>query len=132
VRVARPFVEDLRPAARNLAKASPDLRESFHELNRFFNIGAYNPGGAEPLSGNLDRDRARDEGLLFWLGWVSHNTVSLFSTSDASGPFRRAVALASCSTYKALVDQYGSSLPIVKDVLGINALLADTTLCPPS
>src|SRR4051794_4880780 len=132
VRVARPFVEDVRPAARNLAKASPDLRESFHELNRFFNIAAYNPGGAEPLSGDLGRDRARDEGLLFWLGWVSHNTGSLFSTADASGPFRRAVALASCSTYKALVDQYGSSLPIVQDVLGINSLLADTTLCPPS
>lgn len=132
VRTARPWVEDLRPAARNLAKASPDLRDSFHELNRFFNIAAYNPGGAEALSGDPARDRARDEGMLFWLGWVSHNTVSLFQTADASGPFRRAIALASCSTYKALVDQYGSSLPLIKDVLGINSLLADTTLCPPS
>jgi phospholipid/cholesterol/gamma-HCH transport system substrate-binding protein len=132
VRAARPYIEDVRPAARNLSKASPDLRESFHELNRFFNMGAYNPNGAEGLTGNPEQDRARDEGLLFWLGWVSHNTVSLFSTADASGPFRRAVALASCSTYKALIDQYGSSLPLVSDALNLTPLLSDATLCPPS
>jgi len=132
VRTARPFVDDLRPAARNLAKASPDLRESFFELNRFFNIAAYNPGGAEPLTGDPAKDRARDEGMLFWLGWIGHNTTSLFQTADAAGPFRRAILLASCSTYKALIDQYGSSLPLIKDVFGINDLLADTTLCPPS
>ncbi len=132
VRTARPVVRDLEPAARNLAKASPDLRESFHELNRFFNIAAYNPGGAESLTGDPAKDRARDEGMLFWLGWIGHNTTSLFQTADASGPFRRAIALASCSTYKALVNQYGSSLPLIEDVLGISPLLSDPTLCPPS
>ena len=139
VRAARPYIEDVRPAARNLSKASPDLRESFHELNRFFNMGAYNPNGAESLTGDLGRDRARDEGLLFWLGWVSHNTVSLFSTADASGPFRRAVALASCSTIKALIEQYGGSVQgVLTDVLGVTDpvlgtnLLNDTVFCPPS
>ena len=44
-----------RPAARppsDLAEATPDLTASFHELNRFFNMAAYNPGGAEPVTGN--------------------------------------------------------------------------------
>jgi phospholipid/cholesterol/gamma-HCH transport system substrate-binding protein len=136
VRTARPFVEDLRPAARDLSRAQPDLRASFHELNRFFNIAAYNPGGAEAPTGDIDRDRARDEGLLFWLGWLSHNTVSLFSTGDASGPFRRAIALASCSTTKALIDQYGGTTPVTQELLesalGVSDLLSDTTLCPPS
>jgi phospholipid/cholesterol/gamma-HCH transport system substrate-binding protein len=129
-RAARPYVEDLEPAARNLSKASPDLRDSFYELNRFFNMGAHNPGGAEKLTGDLERDRARDEGLLFWLAWVSHNSNSLFATADASGPFRRIVLLATCTTYQQMLDQAGSASPLLEDVLGVRALLADTDLCP--
>lgn len=130
VRAARPWVEDVEPAARNLSKASPDLRESFYEINRFFNMAAHNPGGAEPLTGDVDEDRARDEGLLFWLGWVSHNTTSLFSTADASGPFRRIVLLATCTTYQQMLDQAGSAAPLLEDVLGVRELLADSDLCP--
>jgi len=70
-------------------RALPDLTKSLDELNRFFNIGAYNPGGAEGLAGDLARDRDREEGLLYWLAWTAQNGVSLFSTSDANGPFRR-------------------------------------------
>jgi phospholipid/cholesterol/gamma-HCH transport system substrate-binding protein len=132
VRAARPYITDVRPAARNLAKASPDLRQSFFELNRFFNMGAYNPKGAEGLSGDAAADRARDEGLLFWLGWVSHNTVSLFNTADASGPFRRAILMASCTTYQQLVLDSELLEPVIKDALGVTDLLADTNLCPPS
>ena len=132
VRAARPFVRDLRPAARNLAKASPDLRESFFELNRFFNMGAYNPGGKQPLSGDPVADREREEGLLFWLAWTTHNSVSVFNTADASGPFRRILLVATCTTYRQLLQQFGSSAPLVEDALGIEQLLADTDLCPPS
>jgi phospholipid/cholesterol/gamma-HCH transport system substrate-binding protein len=125
VRQARPYVADLRPAARNLKTASPDLRESFHELNRFFNMLAHNPGGAEKLSGNLAQDRGRDEGYLFWLGWVSQNSVSLFSTADASGPFRRFIVSATCSTIRALdqQDELNSAL------YGFTNVLADPGLC---
>ena len=130
VRAARPVVDDLLPAARNLSKASPDLRESFYGINRFFNMAAHNPGGREELTGDANVDRARDEGLLFWLGWVSHNSNSLFSTADASGPFRRVVLLATCTTYQQLLLEHGSSAPLVEDTLGIRELLADSDLCP--
>ena len=88
-RIAGPYTADLGTAARDLNKASPDLTTSFNKLNRFFNIGAFNPNGAEGLSGNIARDRARQEGNLYWLAWTAQNTVSLFSTGDAQGPFRR-------------------------------------------
>jgi phospholipid/cholesterol/gamma-HCH transport system substrate-binding protein len=89
VRIAQPFTRDLGGAARNLARATPDLSESFLELNRFFNIGAHNPGGREGLTGDTARDRARQEGYLYWLAWAAQNGVSLFNTADAQGPFRR-------------------------------------------
>jgi phospholipid/cholesterol/gamma-HCH transport system substrate-binding protein len=90
VRTARPFTDDLRLAARDLSKATPDLDTSLKETNRFFNIGAYNPGGAEGLNGlSVPQQRARSEGLLYWLAWTAQNGVSLFNTADAQGPWRR-------------------------------------------
>jgi phospholipid/cholesterol/gamma-HCH transport system substrate-binding protein len=88
-RAAQPFTQKLGQAGGELAKAAPDLSKTFRGLNRLFNIGAYNANGAEGLTGNLAKDRARDEGYLYWLGWTVQNTVSMFSTSDANGPFRR-------------------------------------------
>jgi phospholipid/cholesterol/gamma-HCH transport system substrate-binding protein len=87
-RAAGPYVDDLEPAAADLAQASPDLTEAVLELNRFFNMGAYNPGGAEPprVSGGNDQ---RQEGFLYWLAWTANNGVSLFSTADAQGVYRR-------------------------------------------
>jgi phospholipid/cholesterol/gamma-HCH transport system substrate-binding protein len=88
-RIARPYFRKLGKAGADLAKAGPDLNQTFRGLNRLFNIGAHNPNGAEGLTGDLAKDRARDEGYLYWLAWTGQNTVSLFSTSDAQGPFRR-------------------------------------------
>jgi phospholipid/cholesterol/gamma-HCH transport system substrate-binding protein len=90
VRTARPFTDDLRVAAHDLAAATPDLTSALGETNRFFNIGAYNPGGAQGLGGlSMAQQRARSEGFLYWLAWTSQNGVSLFSTADAQGPWRR-------------------------------------------
>jgi phospholipid/cholesterol/gamma-HCH transport system substrate-binding protein len=131
-RAARPYLDDVRPAARNLGTASPDLRKSFLGLNRFFNMASYNPKGREKLTGNLDTDRARQEGFLFWAAWVAHNSNSLFAVSDASGPYRRAIVAASCTTYRQLLAQAGGAAPLLEQVLGVQKLLADIDLCPPS
>jgi phospholipid/cholesterol/gamma-HCH transport system substrate-binding protein len=128
VREARPYVRNLRPAAENLSIASPDLRESVFELNRLVNMAAFNPGGAEGLSGNATADRARQEGFLFYLGWLAHNTNSLFATSDAQGPLRRTLQLGSCSTYTALAQANG--LASVEQILGLQNVLNDANLCP--
>jgi phospholipid/cholesterol/gamma-HCH transport system substrate-binding protein len=118
-------VRDLKPAAVNLAQATPDLTASFHELNRFFNMGAHNAGGREPVSGNEAQDRNRDEGYLFWLGWVSQNTVSLFSTSDATGPFRRALAGFSCTGIRETL----SANPAAGSIIGVTNALVTPGLC---
>ena len=90
VRTARPWTDDLKVAAVETARAAPDLTKSLGELNRFVNIGAYNPGGAEGLAGkSVTEQRARAEGFLYWLAWTAQNGVSLFSTADAQGPWRR-------------------------------------------
>jgi phospholipid/cholesterol/gamma-HCH transport system substrate-binding protein len=128
VRAARPFVRTVRPAARNLRRASPDVREAFREINRFFNMAAYNPKGREAPTGQLATEVQRDEGYLFWLAWIAQNTNSLFSTGDASGPFRRIAALATCSTYQNITN----AEPAASLILNLNDLLADQGLCPPS
>ena len=90
VRTAGPFTDDLRLAARDVSKATPDLDKALGETNRFFNMGAYNPGGAESLAGlSVPQQRARNEGFLYWLAWTAQNGVSLFNTADAQGPWRR-------------------------------------------
>jgi hypothetical protein len=33
--------------------------------------------------------RARQEGLLYWLAWAAQNGTSLFSSADGQGPWRR-------------------------------------------
>ena len=84
-----PFTRNLGRGAKSLNAGLPDLATDFGEINRFFNIGAYNPGGSEGLTGNLARDRARQEGYLYTLGWAAQVTTSLFGTGDAQGPHRR-------------------------------------------
>jgi phospholipid/cholesterol/gamma-HCH transport system substrate-binding protein len=114
-RAAQPFQRNLGAASRDLAKASPDLTDAFHELNRLFDMGAYNPGGTESISEGCEKggactpeERARNEGYLYWLAWVGQNTVSLFSTADALGPIRRAYLLnLNCGAFTSGARQAG-------------------------
>lgn len=116
VREARPYISDLEPAARDLAQATPDLTDTFLELNRFFNMAGYNPKGREAPEEYAANPRGRDEGYLFWVGWVAQNTVSIFSTADASGPFRRALLGFGCTSFKTLLDNDPTGL--VPSVIG--------------
>jgi phospholipid/cholesterol/gamma-HCH transport system substrate-binding protein len=120
-RASIPFTRDLGTAAGGLSKATPDLVTSFSKLNRLFNIGAFNPNGAEGLTGNNQADRNRQEGYLYWLAWLGQNTVSLFSTSDAQGPIRRiAAGGVNCSILTA------NAVPAV-----VPALLGIAGVCTP-
>jgi phospholipid/cholesterol/gamma-HCH transport system substrate-binding protein len=123
VRLARPWTNDLRFAAKGTAKATPDLRRSLGELNRFFNIGAFNPGGAEGLDGlSIAQQRQRQEGFLYWLAWAAQNGTSLFSTADGQGPWRRVTI---CGVPAAVLEgivadvvgEVGESNPALEDLL---------------
>jgi hypothetical protein len=91
----------------------PSLTTSFGQLNRFFNMGAYNPGGREELTGaNTEQDRSssqgpsgtgRKEGFLYWLAWVAQSGVSLHQNADARGPIRR-VTLCTASAQGIFID----------------------------
>ena len=100
IRDARPVVRDLKPASKNLKTATPDLTRTFTVLNHLFNMVGFNPNGKEgPDVAN------RDEGFLFWIAWLDHNGASLFSSSDANGPFRPVTLGAPCSVLKQFGDE---------------------------
>jgi phospholipid/cholesterol/gamma-HCH transport system substrate-binding protein len=113
VRDARPVVRDLKPASKNLKTATPDLTRTFTVLNHLFN-----PNGKEGPD-----NAKRDEGFLFWIAWLDHNGASLFSSSDANGPFRPVTLGAPCSTLK----QTGDANPPLGMILA--PALADPHVC---
>jgi phospholipid/cholesterol/gamma-HCH transport system substrate-binding protein len=124
-RAAQPFQRNLGAASKDLAKANPDLTTAFRGLNRLFDIGAYNPGGTEGISEGCEKagactraERARNEGYLYWLGWIGQNTTSLFSSADALGPIRRAYLLnLNCGVFTAGAKEAGMP-PAEADGLG--------------
>jgi len=118
VRKAVPLVRDLAPAARGLARTFPELDRNVKVLNDFTNMLGHNPDGREAP------DKAgRDEGYLFHLGWLAHQTVNLQSTDDANGPIRPIFLTGTCSTLTSLVDD----IPQLEFALGLSPLLA--TVC---
>src|SRR6185312_9481688 len=128
VRIARPWTNDLRYAAQGTAKATPDLKTSFGELKRFFNMGAYNPGGAESLGGkSITQQRERQEGLLYWLAWAAQNGTSLFSTAAAQGPWRRVTI---CGVPASVLS--GIVQGVIGDVTQSNPALGDLLTTPGS
>jgi len=89
-RAAPARLNTLGAAAGDLATAGPDLTTSLGKVNRLLNMAAFNPGGAESLEGKtFDQQRNRQEGYLYWAGWVAQTGGSLFGTADGQGVFRR-------------------------------------------
>jgi phospholipid/cholesterol/gamma-HCH transport system substrate-binding protein len=120
VRDARPLVRELRPGAQDLAASTPDLTRVFVVLNKFFNMAAYNPRGRE----GPDVD-GREEGYLFWLAWIAHQSSTVFSTADAHGPFRPSLVAMSCQTARSLAhDEPGAEF-----FLNLTPILAGPEAC---
>jgi phospholipid/cholesterol/gamma-HCH transport system substrate-binding protein len=120
VREARPLVRRLRPAARDLAASTPNMTRSFVVLNRLFNMAAYNKDGREPPG-----DPDRDEGYLYYLGWLPHNSATLFATADAHGAFRPSLVAGSCQTFRSLISENAPA----EFALNITPILANPALC---
>ncbi|MDQ3587452.1 MAG: MlaD family protein [Actinomycetota bacterium] len=124
-RIAQPYVRNLGGAARDISRAVPDLTTSVGELNRLVNIGAFNPGGAEPPTSAGGLDTRQGEGFLYWLAWTSQNAVSLFSTADAQGVQRR-LTLCGLDPVTAL-ERGGSGLgdAVAEGYLGVGQALLE-------
>jgi len=120
VRNARAPVRDLRPAAENLVQATPRLTDVWEKLNKLFNMAAYNPNGAESAS-----TPGRDEGYLYWLGWLGHVGNSTFSSQDAHGVYRHVFLLVTCNTAHSIL----ATSPLAPAVTGFGQLFP--TVCGP-
>jgi hypothetical protein len=120
VRELRPLVRDLRPAARGLAEGEPGLRRTFRIINRFFNLLAYNKDGRE---GPEKADR--DEGYLFYTGWLVHQVNNLFGSLDAHGPGRPVTYGGTCNTIKNTVGAQEE----LEALLGLTGALTDPAVC---
>ncbi len=114
-RAVRKPLKHLKQAAGPLTQTSTKLTSAFHNLNLGLNALAYNPPGSA------------QEGYLFWLGWLNHDTNALFFTQDAGGPLRHGIVLQACQTALAtqgLVDsnaflktlQQLSGVPSLRDI----------------
>ena len=117
---ARQPVRDLRPAAENLVHATPRLTTVGSKLNELFNMAAYNPNGAEAAG-----TPGRDEGYLYWLGWLAHVGNSTFASQDAHGVYRHVYVVATCNTVKDIL----ATSPLAPAITGLGQLLG--TVCPP-
>ena len=123
VRESRPLVRDLRPATRSLAASFPDLRRSGSVLNRFFNMLAFNQDGPEPAG-----KPTRDEGFLFWLAWLTHQTVYLQNVEDANGPLRPLFLTGTCGSLTSIA----LGEPALEFGLNLSPILATACGNPPT
>lgn len=135
-RDARGPVRDLRPAARNLSAAIPRLTVVGRKLNKLFNMAAYNPdcGGSGGCRTTLDNSGAdapgtadRDEGYLYWLGWLGHVGNSTFQYQDAHGTYRKIYLTLTCESVTAILQLS----PLVPVITGLDQLLGPTGILPP-
>ncbi|MET0730606.1 MAG: MlaD family protein [Solirubrobacterales bacterium] len=115
-REVRTPVKHLKQAAAPLAKTTEGLTGSFSALNELFNALAYNPPGPE-------------EGYLFWLAWLNHNTNGALQFQDARGPLARGSVLQSCNT-AFLADSLTASRPYLRTVQQLTNVPASTVICP--
>jgi phospholipid/cholesterol/gamma-HCH transport system substrate-binding protein len=120
VREARPLVRDLRPAATGLADAQPGLRRTFRGINQFFNLLAHNPNGREG-----PEKEGRDEGYLFYTGWLVHQVNNLFRSQDAHGPGRPITYGGTCAV---IANTLGASEEL-EAIFGLTGALTDPAVC---
>jgi phospholipid/cholesterol/gamma-HCH transport system substrate-binding protein len=110
---SRPVIRNLRPAAINLAKATPHLQTAFGVFNNLLNLLGYNPGSSV-------------HGYLWWLAWVDHNARSLFANQDANGDFRNLFLQLNCAS----AAQVANSSGLQEVINNLTPILTNAGLCP--
>ena len=125
IRELRTHVPDLRKSAERFGKATPDLTRVGSKLNRLFNMAAFNPRGAEPLSAPN-----RNEGYLYWVAWLGHNSASIFSAGDGNGFYRRIYLTMGCEQATSLLGAATLEAALLRQLSNVTLPLLNT-VCPP-
>jgi phospholipid/cholesterol/gamma-HCH transport system substrate-binding protein len=126
VRSARKPVPDLRTAAERYSAATPRLTTLAKKVNKLGNMAAFNPNGAEPAG-----PEGRNEGYLYWAGWLGHLGTNVFSAGDGNGFFRRIYFSVGCDQAANIIASENPLAAQIKEaVTGLNPALL-STLCPP-
>jgi phospholipid/cholesterol/gamma-HCH transport system substrate-binding protein len=81
---AQPTARLLAPATHRFAAATPGLGTLAKELNNIVNELAYKP--------------PHGQSYLFYVPWDNHNSNSVLSSQDGTGPVRRSLLLFTCGT----------------------------------
>ncbi|MEJ7875098.1 MAG: MlaD family protein [Solirubrobacterales bacterium] len=120
----RPFTRQTREAfghirqgAEPLSDTTRELTGGLSELNLLTNALSYNPPGPE------------EEGYLFWLAWLNHNTNNLFQLQDAMGPLRRGIVLQGCFT-AGNAEALASSRPFLRTLQLLTNVPESEDICP--
>jgi phospholipid/cholesterol/gamma-HCH transport system substrate-binding protein len=92
----RQSVTDLTGASQGLGATAPPLKLAFTRLNQALNAAAYNPEGT-------------DEGFLFYVPWLNHDTNLIDTLQDAHGPLRRGLVGESCVTSQLAQGTFAAS-----------------------
>ncbi len=124
VRTARKPIDDLKTASDEYSAAAPRLTVVGRKLNRLVNMAAHNPHGAEPLGAS-----GRDEGYLYWAGWLGHSGDTVFGAGDGNGFYRRIYFTVGCDQLLNIVGTGGTPDPVRELVTGFNGPVRDA-LCP--
>ena len=120
VRELRPLVRELQPAAHDLVEAEPDFKRAVVVFNHLFNLLGHNPNGREEPG-----TEGRDEGYLFYLAWLTHQSVAIFSGQDAHGVFRPLITGGNCN----MIRNTANSIPGGAAILGLTGVLQDPRVC---
>jgi phospholipid/cholesterol/gamma-HCH transport system substrate-binding protein len=119
-RAAQTPVRHLTQAAKPLETATRGLKTTFVEFQALGNALGYNPPGSA------------EEGYLFWLAWLNHNTNALFFSQDAMGPMFRTVVMFGCQT-AGLAEGVATPRPFLRTLQQMTNVPAssDPRVCPP-
>ena len=120
-RAAQPLVRQLRAPAAKLGEATGDFTRVGVVLNHLFNMVSYNPNGREG-----PEKTTRDEGYLFWLAWLGHQSVQIFNASDAHGVFREVAIAGPCNALRSYVGDH----PEMEFVLNLTPILSQQCAPP--
>ena len=124
-RQARPVVSTLRPAADQLSHSAKWLTQSGTVLNDLLDMAGYNEAGRQG-----PEVKGRVPGYLYWLAWLNHDAIALFSTGDAHGDFRPLVENAPCASLQGLAQALGQGDPLVGVALhGLQGVFTDPRVC---